>query len=359
VIVRENVCALVAGAAAAVATPAASTQTAENADSDLPMRSSLRGSLANLEIVPVDAVRKPGRGKTPTIVRAPSAYDRRVPMRSPRSGRTAWIAVAVGVAAVAVLAGCGGRAAKRSEGATQHATPAGLGARRRVVRPEPRPLPLRCLAATAPLGDGRVAYAAVVRRQAIVRVRPASRSRVVARLPRLDENGFAQVVGVVASRTGGSCRPQWYRVQLAVLPNETEGWVRPWAVALYRVSTRVVVDLSERRLRLYRGGRVVFETAVAIGSPATPTPLGRYFVNERWTLRDASGPFGPAALGISAHSVALQDVWVQHGPIAIHGTNEPWSIGEAASNGCIRVPNAAMRRLFPLAPAGTPVVVRA
>jgi lipoprotein-anchoring transpeptidase ErfK/SrfK len=204
-----------------------------------------------------------------------------------------------------------------------------------------------------------MAYAAVVRRRAIVRAAPSARSSVVAQLGREDENGFAQVVGVVASRTNGSCTPGWYRVQLAVLPNETEGWVRAWAVAVYRVPTRIVVDLSDRRLRLYRGGKVVFGTPVAVGASATPTPPGRYFVNERWTLRDPSGPFGPAALGISAHSVALQDVWVEHGPIAIHGTNEPWSIGEAASNGCVRVPNDAMRALFPLAPAGTPVVVRA
>jgi lipoprotein-anchoring transpeptidase ErfK/SrfK len=264
------------------------------------------------------------------------------------------------LAAVLLLAGCGGAAApKRSEGPTPPARAAGLGGTRIAVAPEPRREPARCLAATTGLGSGSEAYAAVVRRGAIVRSRPEARSKVVARLGRLDENGFAQVVGVVASRTAGSCRPGWYRVQLAVLPNGTQGWVRAWAVDVYRVPTRIVVDLSERRLRLYRAGRVVFQTPVAVGAAATPTPPGRYFVNERWTLRDASGPFGPAALGISAHSVALQDVWVEHGPIAIHGTNEPGSIGEAASNGCIRVPNAAMRTIFPLAPAGTPVVLRA
>jgi lipoprotein-anchoring transpeptidase ErfK/SrfK len=265
------------------------------------------------------------------------------------------------LAAVLALAGCGGKAvSKRSEGATQTATAAGLGKELVPARPAAgRPAPARCLAATTALGSPEAAYAAFVRRRTIVRVRPAARSRAVARLGRLDENGFAQVVGVVAARTGASCRPGWYRVQLAVLPNGTQGWVRAWAVDVYRVPTRIVVDLSERRLRLYRGGAVVFQTAVAVGAAATPTPPGHYFVNERWTLRDATGPFGPAALGISAHSVALQDVWVEHGPIAIHGTNEPSSIGAAASNGCIRVPNAAMRELFPLAPAGTPVVVRA
>jgi lipoprotein-anchoring transpeptidase ErfK/SrfK len=268
--------------------------------------------------------------------------------------------VVAAVLLAALVAGCGGHgAARRSEGASPPAQRSSLGARRTPVEALPTRTPARCLAATTPLGSPSTAYAAIVRHRAVVRAGPSSRAGVVARLGRLDENGFAQVVGVVADRTGGGCRPGWYRVQLAVLPNGTKGWMRAWAVDVYRVPTRIVVDLSQRRLRLYRAGRVVFQTAVAIGAAATPTPTGSYFVNERWTLRDASGPFGPAALGISAHSVALQEVWVEHGPIAIHGTNEPASIGEAASNGCVRVPNAAMRRLFPLVPAGTPVVVRA
>jgi lipoprotein-anchoring transpeptidase ErfK/SrfK len=50
--------------------------------------------------------------------------------------------------------------------------------------------------------------------------------------------------------------------------------------------------------------------------------------------------------------------WAQGGPVAIHGTNEPWSIGHAVSNGCIRLPNATLSKLFARTPAGTPVVIR-
>jgi lipoprotein-anchoring transpeptidase ErfK/SrfK len=148
-------------------------------------------------------------------------------------------------------------------------------------------------------------------------------------------------------------------VQLPVLPNGTTGWIAAPAVQLFRVSSRVVVSLSARRLRLYREGRLVIETPVAVGSPDTPTPLGRFFVNERWSLTTADGPFGPDVLGISAHSPTLARVWVQQGPIGIHGTDEPSSIGQAASHGCVRVTNAVMRRLFRLAPLGTPVVIEA
>ena len=50
--------------------------------------------------------------------------------------------------------------------------------------------------------------------------------------------------------------------------------------------------------------------------------------------------------------------WPQGGPIAIHGTNEPWLIGSAASNGCLRVANAVVVRLFRQTLAGTPVIIR-
>jgi lipoprotein-anchoring transpeptidase ErfK/SrfK len=62
-------------------------------------------------------------------------------------------------------------------------------------------------------------------------------------------------------------------------------------------------------------------------------------------------------VGISAFSPVLTG-WTQGGPIAIHGTDEPWSIGRAVSNGCIRLPNAVLRKLFAQTPSGTPVLIR-
>jgi lipoprotein-anchoring transpeptidase ErfK/SrfK len=81
-------------------------------------------------------------------------------------------------------------------------------------------------------------------------------------------------------------------------------------------------------------------------------------VNQRLIPAEKGGPFGPAAIGISAFSNVLTG-WTQGGPVAIHGTNAPWSIGRAVSNGCIRLPNATLRRVFREALAGTPVIIRA
>jgi lipoprotein-anchoring transpeptidase ErfK/SrfK len=123
------------------------------------------------------------------------------------------------------------------------------------------------------------------------------------------------------------------------------------------LTTRIVVDVSQRRLTLYRNAKPVLTATVAVGSPSTPTPTGRFYVNQRLIPADTGGPFGPGAIGISAFSNVLTG-WTQGGPVAIHGTNEPWSIGHAVSNGCIRLPNKTLVRLFNATLAGTPVIIR-
>ncbi|HEX4521376.1 MAG TPA: L,D-transpeptidase [Gaiellaceae bacterium] len=189
-------------------------------------------------------------------------------------------------------------------------------------------------------------------------LRRAGGGATVAQLDTVDLNGLRTVLAVDGVRMGRSCKPAWYHVELAVLPNGTAGWVPARAIHVYQVRSRIVVSLTQRRLRVYRSGTVVLETTVGIGAPSTPTPTGRFYVNERYVLSSSDGPFGPAALGISAHSTVLAQSWTENGPIALHGTNEPWSIGQADSHGCVHVPNDVMRRLFVLAPAGTPVVIR-
>jgi lipoprotein-anchoring transpeptidase ErfK/SrfK len=133
--------------------------------------------------------------------------------------------------------------------------------------------------------------------------------------------------------------------------------VRARDVAVGLVHTRIVVDLSDRTVTLYRYGRRVFGTRAAVGKSETPTPVGRFYVNQRLLSGDPGGPYGPEAIGLSAYSPVLKN-WPQGGPVAIHGTNQPWLIGSAASNGCLRVPNAMIVRLFRATLAGTPVVIR-
>jgi hypothetical protein len=178
--------------------------------------------------------------------------------------------------------------------------------------------------------------------------------RPIGRFGLLNINGVDSVFGVL----GQTCDGSWLHVQLPLRPNGATGWVRADHVRQFPVHTRIVVDVSARTVRFFRDGRLVVRTTAAVGSSATPTPLGRYYVNQRLIPSDPGGPFGPGALGISAFSPVLTG-WVQGGPVAIHGTNEPWSIGHAVSNGCIRIPNAVLKRMFARTPAGTPVIIEA
>ncbi|MGB2876265.1 MAG: L,D-transpeptidase [Gaiellaceae bacterium] len=205
------------------------------------------------------------------------------------------------------------------------------------------------------VGSSRLAVAAVVLGHARAYRRPGHEP--FARFAARNQNGFPNVFHVLGSIRGRDCRAAWYRVQLPRRPNGATGFVPAGAVRVTTVRTRILIDVSARRLTLFRDGRPVLRTRVAVGSPATPTPTGSYYVNQLLIPADASGPYGPGALGISAFSNVLTG-WTQGGPIAIHGTNEPSSIGHAVSNGCIRVRNPILRRLFAATFAGTPVLIR-
>jgi lipoprotein-anchoring transpeptidase ErfK/SrfK len=205
------------------------------------------------------------------------------------------------------------------------------------------------------VGTPHVAYAAHA-------IRPLSAFRhpggpALARFEVENVNRAPTVFAVLGARTDRDCRPTWYRVQLPLRPNGITGWVRGRDVRLAIVHARIVVDLSSRRITLFRSGRPVLVTATAVGSPGTPTPTGRFYVNQRFVTRNPAGVFGPRIVGISAFSPTLKG-WPQGGPIAIHGTNNPETIGFAVSHGCLRIRNVDVLRLFRLAPAGTPVEIR-
>jgi hypothetical protein len=204
------------------------------------------------------------------------------------------------------------------------------------------------------LGTARVAYAARARTAITAFRRPGGPP--LHTFQQKNVNGVGTVFGVLSAVLDRECRPEWYRVQLPIRPNGATGFVRAERVALVRVRTRIEIDLSERRVDFFRRGQRVLRVPAAIGTASTPTPVGRYYVNQRLLAPDESGPFGPGAIGISAFSPVLT-AWAQGGPIAIHGTNDPLSIGQATSHGCLRIENRHVARMIYRNPEGTPVVI--
>ncbi len=177
------------------------------------------------------------------------------------------------------------------------------------------------------------------------------------RLPAVDAYGFSMALPIVAERLDRRCRPTWFRVRVRTYPNGTLGWIRAGTMATSRIRARIVIDVSSHKLFLYKRGRLVLRTPVAVGKTSTPTPRGRFYVTQRFVLTNPHGPYGARALGISAFSDVLRS-WREGGPVGIHGTNEPFSIGRPVSHGCVRLPEHAMLDVFSQVPLATPVIIR-
>jgi L,D-transpeptidase-like protein len=129
-------------------------------------------------------------------------------------------------------------------------------------------------------------------------------------------------------------------------------------MTLHWTRVAISIDLSSRRLEIINGRKVVGRFRVAVGSPSTPTPTGRFFVTDRVTFPPGS-VYGTFALGLAAHQTAhLPGGWSGGNQIAIHGTDAPSSIGHAVSLGCVRAGPHALRLLQRLVPLGAPVVIR-
>lgn len=138
------------------------------------------------------------------------------------------------------------------------------------------------------------------------------------------------------------------------------GWIALDGATVRSTTTLLVSDLSDRRLRVYRGCDELFSVPTAIGRPGSPSPKGRFWVSDRIAVPAVQqGSFGTYAFGLSTVQPNLPAGWTGGDQMAIHGTGSPGSIGEAASAGCLRVDERALARLKPLLRIGTPVVIQA
>jgi lipoprotein-anchoring transpeptidase ErfK/SrfK len=198
---------------------------------------------------------------------------------------------------------------------------------------------------------------AAVKRAVTARAGPGAGFEPLGRLEARTPEGTTNLV-LVLDRRPGPRGDLWIRVRLPILPNNSTGWVPRTALGGYGVvDTHLVVDLGERTASLLRAGRVLFRTPVGVGTPRFPTPRGRFYVRNKLT-RFSSPFYGPIAFGTSARSATLTD-WPAGGFIGIHGTNRPDLLPGAVSHGCIRLRNAAIRRLAALMPVGTPLTIHA
>lgn len=126
---------------------------------------------------------------------------------------------------------------------------------------------------------------------------------------------------------------------------------------------RILINLKEFSLVLERPGQPDRRWTIASGTSEHPTPTGRFVVYEKvvdptWLPPDSEwakdakpvepGPDNP---------LGTRWIGLDWGGIGIHGTNAPWTVGSAASHGCMRMETYQVEELFELVEVGTPVII--
>jgi hypothetical protein len=148
--------------------------------------------------------------------------------------------------------------------------------------------------------------------------------------------GYPMTMPIVQEARDG----QWLRIMMPERPNGLTTWVKASDVTRSTTPWRMVLKLSETRVRVYKDGFEVWSAPVGIGRDHTRTPTGRYFV----AVIEKPGPagYGPIVLNLNAHSEDIQSwqgmgdaITAFHGPFGAEALIRAG--GGKVSNGCIRM----------------------
>jgi len=199
---------------------------------------------------------------------------------------------------------------------------------------------------------GRLLAPVTARRAPLASARPRTVLQPVAPLDR-----GPTVLLITRSVMRGKRR--WAEVLLPIRPNGVRGWVPAAVLSVRTTPIRIVIDVSDRRLTVFRANRPVIRAPVAVGKPGTETPRNDHFAIAELIRTRTPGAFlGPIVLPITGYSERLNEFAGGNGRVAIHGTSLSELIGSAASNGCIRMRNRDIARVAAIARPGTPLKIR-
>lgn len=146
------------------------------------------------------------------------------------------------------------------------------------------------------------------------------------------------------------------KVTLPYSGSRATGWIPLAGLNLSATSYSVQVDLSKHSVKVMRFDKVIMSFPAATGAADSPTPTGRFFVTDLVDI-PPGGSFGSFAFGLSGIQPNLPQGWTGGDQLAIHGTQDPSSIGTSASAGCLRVSERALTKLKRFVDLGTPVTI--
>ncbi len=117
----------------------------------------------------------------------------------------------------------------------------------------------------------------------------------------------------------------------------------------------IIISKSQNQLYLFHNRQTIFHAPVATGKTPELTPEGIFTIVLKMELDPVPGQkneqLGTRWLGLN---VPESECGQKYG---IHGTNEPESIGHYASQGCIRLYNEDVEKLFARVETGITVII--
>jgi lipoprotein-anchoring transpeptidase ErfK/SrfK len=128
----------------------------------------------------------------------------------------------------------------------------------------------------------------------------------------------------------------------------------------------LTIDRANFKLRYFKNLKLHRTYGIAVGAPGYETPTGRFSirnkaVNPAWSAPDEpwAGAYRNEVVAGGSPENPLKARWMGIvGGVGIHGTAAEYSIGTAASHGCIRMRVADVIDLYPRVPVGATVLIR-
>lgn len=119
----------------------------------------------------------------------------------------------------------------------------------------------------------------------------------------------------------------------------------------------ILVSIPDRKLALIDKGKVMKVFPVAVGKESTPSPEGTFTIKTRLENPTYFHKGNVIAPGVH-NPLGTRWMGLSEKGYGIHGTNEPKSIGKAASHGCIRMAKSDLEELFTMVKVGDAVEIR-
>jgi L,D-transpeptidase ErfK/SrfK len=126
--------------------------------------------------------------------------------------------------------------------------------------------------------------------------------------------------------------------------------------------TKLVVDLGDRRVVVYRHGREIGRYAVAVGQAGWETPSGQFKIHQMRRDPEWRHPITKVVIPAGPDN-PLGDRWIgfyqgEQMALGFHGTPNESLVGQAVSHGCLRMRNRDIEAMFEQVGNGVAVVVR-